>query len=77
MRSPAEPKQLWTWNKFAQTFPTEAVKGSFQHFAAALGQIFFPCNFRSRIIKEQTILHFATENTFFPSPFLSYCNSYK
>lgn len=77
MCSPAESKQLWTWNKSAQTFPTEAGKGNFQHFATALGQILFPCNFRSRIIKEQTILHLATENTSFSSPFLSYCNSYK
>lgn len=48
MHSPAKPKQLWTWSKFVQTFPTAAVKGNFQRFTTALGQILSPCIFRSR-----------------------------
>jgi hypothetical protein len=42
-------------SKFVQTFPTTTVKGNFQRFPTALGQILFPCIFRSRIIKEQAI----------------------
>lgn len=80
MHSPAEPQQLWTWSKFLQTFPTATVKGNFQRFATALGQILSPCIFRSRIIKEPAIFFFLLCNgeytLFYPSS-IFYCHQCK